>query len=237
MSESPEYYGHLTFNAPLSDARADAMASRLAAAQPTSILDVGCGWAELLLRVTALLPTASARGVDTEQRHLARARANATARGLTVELDNLPGGEVTEPADLVICIGSSHAFGETVPDALAALRKLVRPGGRLLYGEGTWEEHGPVDPSLVWEDMPALPSVAGLTDLAVEAGFRPLWVETASQDELFAFESGFLADVEEWLMHHDDAEQRAKNDEHRKRWLGGYRNGFGFAYLTLGVPA
>lgn len=59
----------------------------------------------------------------------------------------------------------------------------------------------------------------------------------ANEDELFAFESGYLADLEEWLLHHDDAEVRARADQHRKRWLHGYRNAFGFAYLTLGVPA
>lgn len=32
-------------------------------------------------------------------------------------------------------------------------------------------------------------------------------------------------------------EDDARADEHRRRWLNGYRNGFGFAYLTLGVPA
>jgi SAM-dependent methyltransferase len=138
---------------------------------------------------------------------------------------------------LVVCIGSGHAFGPTPSAYLPRLHRLVRPGGRLVLGEGTWEERGPVDRSLVWDDLLELPAPTGLVDLAVEAGFRPLWVETASQDELFAFESGYLADVEEWLLIHDDPERRARNDDHRRRWLGGYRNGFGFAYLTLGVPS
>lgn len=149
---------------------------------------------------------------------------------------NRPGGEVTEPAVIVLCIGSSHVFGDSQAEALAALKPLVRPGGRLVLGEGTWEVRGPTEPDLVWDDVVALPSVAGLTDVAVEAGFRPLWVETANEDELFAFESGYLADLEEWLLHHDDADVRARADEHRTRWLHGYRNAFGFAYLTLGVP-
>ncbi len=236
MSDQPGYYEHLTFNAPLSDARADALVARLARTRPASILDVGCGWAELLLRLAAACPRSVARGVDTDERHLERARANAAARGLRVDLEELPGNEVTQPADLVVCIGSSHAFGDSIEEALAGLRDLVNPGGRLLYGEGTWEERGPVDRGRVWDDMVALPSIGGLVDLATDAGFRPLWVETASQDELFAFESGYLADNEEHLMHHDDAALRTRTDEHRSRWLHGYRNGFGFAYLTLGLP-
>ena len=210
MTDAPGFYEHLTFNAPLSDARADALVGRLAAAL----------------------------GVDTEERHLERARARARARGVAnrVTFQNRPGDELTEPSDVVICIGSSHAFGDTPALALAALRPLVRPGGRLVLGEGTWEVRGPVEPDRVWDDVVALPSVAGLVDLAVEAGYRPLWVEAADEDELFAFESGYLADLEEWLMHHDDVAVRARADEHRSRWLHGYRNAFGFAYLTLGVP-
>ncbi|KGN37062.1 SAM-dependent methyltransferase [Knoellia subterranea] len=242
MTDGPGYYEHLDFNAPLSDWRANAMADRLAPASPTSLLDVGCGWGELLLRIAARVPGASALGVDTEERHLHRARAAARDRGLSdrVTFTNVAGDRVGDviggPADVVICIGSSHAFGDTVGEALAGLRRLVRPGGRLVLGDGTWEVRGPVRPELVWDDVVALPSVAELVDVAVAAGFRPLWTDTANEDELFAFESGYLADLEEWLMHHDDAEVRARADEHRTRWLHGYRNAFGFAYLTLGVP-
>jgi cyclopropane fatty-acyl-phospholipid synthase-like methyltransferase len=236
MTDSPGSYEFLTFNSPLSQARAEALVTRLAAAQPRTVLDLGCGWGELVLRLGAALPAAGLRGVDTDERLLDRARRNARERGLDATFDAVPAAEVTEPADLVLCIGSSHALGESVPQALAALWRLVSPGGRLVYGEGTWEERGPVDHTLVWDDMYALPSVAGLVDRAVETGFRPLWVETASTDELYAFESGYLADSEEWLLTHPDETRQAANDEHRTRWLHGYRNGFGFAYLTLGRP-
>ncbi|MFC7491721.1 MULTISPECIES: SAM-dependent methyltransferase [unclassified Knoellia] len=239
MTDALGFYEHLTFNAPLSEARADALVGRLAAAAPSTVLDVGCGWGELLVRVGAACPEVSALGVDTEERHLERARSRAVELAVAdrVRFENRPGDQLTEPADVVICIGSSHAFGDTAAEALVGLRKLVRPGGRLVLGEGTWEVRGPVEPELVWDDLVALPSVAGLVDVAVEAGLRPLWIETANEDELFAFESGYLADLEEWLVHHDDAAVRSRADEHRRRWLHGYRNAFGFAYLTLGVPA
>jgi SAM-dependent methyltransferase len=238
VDDTPGFYEHLTFNAPLSDARADALAARLAARSPSSVLDVGCGWGELLLRVASRASGARAVGVDTEERHLERGRARARELGLgsRVRFEARRGDEVTDPADVVICIGSSQAFGESAAESLAALRPLVRPGGCLVLGEGTWETRGPVEPDRVWDDVVSLPSVAGLTDMAVAAGYRPLWVEAATEEELFAFESGYLADLEEWLMTHDDAAVRARADEHRSRWLHGYRNAFGFAYLTLGVP-
>jgi len=149
--------------------------------------------------------------------------------------------ELTEPADLVVCVGSSHALADDRSAALAGLFRLVRPGGRLLFGDGIWDPHGRVQENLVYDDMLALPDLAGLVDTAIGTGFRPLYVETANRDESDAFESGYLADDEEWLLTHaghGEAERiRIAADEHRARWLRGYRNGLGFAYLTLGRPA
>jgi SAM-dependent methyltransferase len=241
--EKPGRYEHLTFNAPLSDARADALAARLAAARPAEVLDVGCGWAELLLRVLQRAPEATGLGVDTDDEALERGRAAAAARGLAgrVRLEHATAGSVTTPADLVISIGASHAYG-TLDEALEALSRLVRPGGRLVFGEGLWDPHAVTgDPDLIWDDLPELPELGVLVDMAMAAGLRPLWIESSSRDELDAFESGFLADDEEWLLthpDHPDAEAvRARADDHRQRWLHGYRNNFGFAFLTLGRPA
>jgi cyclopropane fatty-acyl-phospholipid synthase-like methyltransferase len=232
----------MSFNAPLSEAHANDLADRLAAAAPRDVLDIGCGWGELLLRVMERSPSTIGLGVDTDDRSLNRGRDAARQRGLAdrVTFENTAGEKVTSQADLVICIGASHAFGGTA-QALATLMEHVRPGGRLLFGDGLWDRNAVVEnPSLVWEDMFELPTLGALVDLAVDAGYRPLFIETSSATELDHFESRYLADSEEWLMTHANHPQageiRAKADEHRRRWLHGYRSGFGFAYLTLGRP-
>lgn len=242
----PTRYAHLTFNAPLSSARADALVSRLAATQPTRAVDIGCGWAELLIRLAAGVPGVEAVGLDSDGALLARGRAAAAERGVAVRLVEGPADDLVaslEPADVVLCIGSSHALGADLPAALAALWELVRPGGRVVLGEGFWEPTGPVDETLVWDDVRQLPDLAGLVDRGVAAGFVPLWVERANADEWDAFESGYLADVGEWLVAgapgaepDEVAERRRAYDEHRERWLRGYRHGLGFAYVTLGRP-
>jgi SAM-dependent methyltransferase len=243
MADGPSSYAHLAFNAPLSGERADALARRLAAAEPRTVVDVGCGWGELLLRVTAAAPGAAATGLDTDAALLERARTAAAGRGLEhrVRFIEQDGASYHEPADLVLCVASTQAFGVgDAADAITALRGLVRPGGRLLLGEGFWEPAGPVDRDLVWDDVLELPDLAGLVDQAVGSGLRPLWIETASPAEWEVFESGFLADDEEWLLHHlehaDATRVRERADDHRTRWLRGYRHGLGFAYLTLGRP-
>jgi len=239
--DGPPAYAFLTFNSPLSEARAAAIVRRLAVHDPADVLDIGCGWGELLLRVLAASPASRGTGIDTDQRLLDRARAAARRRGLAdrTTFEAVDGSTVRGPAELVICVGSSHVYGDGRA-ALTALFPLVRPGGRLLYGDATWDPAVTPDPDKVWPDMLTLPDLGGLVDLAVGAGFRPCHVEAANLDEWDAFESGYLADFEEWLVthpHHADAAKvRAETDEHRDRWLHGYRGGLGFAYLTLGRP-
>jgi cyclopropane fatty-acyl-phospholipid synthase-like methyltransferase len=228
---APPRLTRLTFHGPLSEARASRLVGRLARTAPATVLDIGCGWGELMLRVLAAVPAATGTGIDLNEDDLARGRANATSRGLAQRAEFVAGsatGTTAKPADLVLCLGASHALSDKeppghIPEALRFLRRLVTPGGRVLLGEGFWER------------PPAAAELAGLVDLAVAAGFRPEWIEPASLAEWDDFESGYLADVEEWLATHDDPQVRARADEHRSCWLRGYRAVMGLAYLTL-VP-
>ena len=159
-AEVPPRLTQLTFHGPLSEARAARIVARLTRSSPRTVLDIGCGWGELMLRILAAAPGATGLGLDTDGDDLARGRAIARARGL-----------------------------------------------------------------------------ASLVDLAVGAGFRPAWIETATLEEWEEFESGYQADEEEWLAAHpghpDAAQIRQRVDEHRSYWLRGYRGLLGFAYLTL----
>ncbi|WP_374194757.1 cyclopropane-fatty-acyl-phospholipid synthase family protein [Streptomyces sp. VRA16 Mangrove soil] len=234
----------------MSEARVERMIGRLAGPSPVTVVDIGCGWGEMMLRMLDAVPGATARGIDINAEDLARGRADAEARGLAgraefVEMDAKKAADT--PADVVLCLGSSQALieedtTEPVVDALRALRRMVNPGGRVLLGEGYFERP-PTDEELavMWPGASRddHTDLATLVDLAVEAGFRPVWIETASQEEWEEFESGYQSDTEEWLANHPGhplAEQtRERLDKHRTSWLRGYRNVLGIAYLTL-VP-
>src|SRR5580658_7172635 len=72
----------LTFHGPLCEDRAVRFVGELAARRPATVLDIGCGWGELMLRILAAVPDASGTGVDIDREDIRRARDNAAARGL-----------------------------------------------------------------------------------------------------------------------------------------------------------
>jgi len=239
----PGRYDWLDFNAPMSGALADSLASALARTAPRAVLDIGCGWGELLLRVLAAAPDARGVGVDRDVPLLERGRANAVARDLDARVEFRDA--VLEPGtiagtDVVICIGADHVYG-TQEEALRSLAAHVEPGGRLLFGTGFWERPPTVDEAAglgaTPDDFGSLPD---LVDLALACGFRLLDLRTATRREWEEFELGYLADWEEWLMQWPDdpaaAGIRAQADAHRNGYLRGYRDVLGFAYLTLGRP-
>ncbi|MFE7896968.1 SAM-dependent methyltransferase [Streptomyces sp. NPDC057424] len=241
---TPPHRTRLTFHGPLSEARADALVQRLTRHHPTTVLDIGCGSGELMLRILATTPEATGTGIDLDTDDLARGRKAAEDRGLASRaafLEESATGTTHGPADLVLCVGASQALGGRLPEALGELRRLVTDRGRVLLGEGFWQRTPtPDELSRMWPDAAATdhPDLAALVGLAVDAGFRVEWTETASLDEWEQFESGYLADTEVWLAGHPDhpsaPETRERADRHRARWLT-YRGVLGLAYLTL-VP-
>jgi SAM-dependent methyltransferase len=238
----------LTFHGPLSEGRAARIVARLARTSPATVLDLGCGWGELMLRVLEAVPGAAGTGIDVSGADLARGRDSAAARGLAGRASFIEESAVDTTraaADLVLCVGSTHVLSEDRPpqhtvSALHALRQLVSPGGRVLLGEGFWEHPPSTDEiAAMWPGTTAgeYRDLAGLVGLAVSAGFRPEWIETASLEEWDDFESGVAADTEEWLAsdpgHPLAAETRKKADDRLSIWLRGSRGCLGQAYLTL----
>jgi SAM-dependent methyltransferase len=240
---------HLTFLAPLSDERAGRLVAFLAGAQPASVLDVGCGWGELLLRVLEAAPHARGLGVDLDEESLAAARERAVRRGLgdRAVFEARDAKETPGPFDAVTCIGASQIWGPDVSEArpldytaaLTALRSLLRRGGRLVYGEGIWSR--PPTPAATAplsgrdDEYVALGPLVGLAEAA---GFAVVAAHEASLDEWDAFESGFTAGYAHWLAEHDsddpDAEEvRGLAARQHTSYLEGYRGVLGLAYLEL----
>jgi tRNA G46 methylase TrmB len=78
----PGQLSQVPFHGPLSQARAARLTERLTRNQPRTVLDIGCGWGELMLQILAAAPDATGVGIDLDEDDLARGRAAAQARGL-----------------------------------------------------------------------------------------------------------------------------------------------------------
>jgi cyclopropane fatty-acyl-phospholipid synthase-like methyltransferase len=217
----------LSFNAPLSEERADALVAALPISPGHHVLDLGCGWGELLLRILAAHPATTGTGVDTEKEALDRGVVAASRRGLheRVEFVQAPAEAFVDIADIVVCVASSHAFGGAA-EALDWLRQSVTAGGRVLYGDGFWATK-PTEAALA--TIGQLPRLDELHATAEAAGFRSERAETSSWEEWDAFEAGWRSGLER----SGDPEAVAFAAERKREYETGYREAIGFAWLVL----
>ena len=83
--ELPPRLTRLTFHGPLSEARAARIVARLTGNSPRTVLDIGCGWGELMLRVLAAAPDAT--GLGDKQEWLAAHPGHPKAAEIRAEVD------------------------------------------------------------------------------------------------------------------------------------------------------
>jgi cyclopropane fatty-acyl-phospholipid synthase-like methyltransferase len=232
-------YAAMRWNTPLSEAHARLLLSRLELPARGSVLDLGCGWGELLIRAVAATGdgAVTGTGVDTHGPDLERGRRAAAELGLEDRVRFVEASAVdwSEPADRVLCIGATHAWGATKP-ALDALVQAIKPGGLLLFGDGFWErEPSKAAVEIFGEEVVPL---ADLIRLAHSAGWQVRHLSQADQSEWDDFESTWRLGRHRWLAEHPDAlgsaALRDELEQGVQEYLDAYRGVLGFCYLVLG---
>lgn len=250
VTDFDPYREHLTFMAPLSDERAGRLVRFLAGGPPGTVVDVGCGWGELLLRVVAGSPHLGGVGIDRDSDAIHHARRQAAERDIDTRVTFTVGdakSQAQSDAASAICIGASQVW--TTDDAsdmpldyrlaLRSLRALVDRGGRVVYGEGIWSAD-PTGEAIapLGGRVDEFVTMSELVEVAVSCDFMPYAFHEATLDEWDTFESGYSARYATWLAEHprdhsDAAEVHRLARQQRQANLGGYRGVLGMAYLEL----
>ncbi len=161
---------------------------RRADRQPAArILDLGCGEAAWALQALAHYPDGHADGVDVSRYALEHAAAAAVERGLAERLTlherdarmYVPDGDY----DLVLCVGSTHAFGGFAA-TLELAGRHVHPDGILLVGDSFWQVPPTPEALAALNATPQdFTDLAGLVDAAEQAGWTPVYAHVSDAAE------------------------------------------------------
>jgi SAM-dependent methyltransferase len=226
----------LPFANPLSEADVERGIAALDLPHGASVVETGCGSAELLVRVLEAYPSAVGVGVDPDADWLARARANAEARipGRKVEFVHATADDAgLRPGsfDAVVNVAASHAHGG-YPAALPALAALVRPGGVVLIGEGFWAREP--SPAFLEALGGATPDELGTLDELIgharSAGLEPVFQAVASEADWARYEETLVRNAETRGEEESLAYARVIRD---RRELPDGTSTLGFALLAM----
>jgi cyclopropane fatty-acyl-phospholipid synthase-like methyltransferase len=215
----------LVFDAPLDEVRAGRLVEALALAPGGHVVELGCGWAELLLRVVGAHPGTTGTGVDLDRDALNRGQREVARRGLheRVELIDADATAFEDRADVVICVGAAEGIGRTAR-ALRRIAEILEPGGLALFGDRIWSA---TPGAAARAELGDLPVLDGLLAVARAAGFEIVDYELSSPEEWVAFETRWQTGLEAIA---DPAQrERALQRTH----ASSHRGVVGFAWLVL----
>lgn len=223
--------------APLDDDSVRRLLDRGVPRGDARVLDLGCGGGEWLLRALATHPQLRAEGVDVSESSLAHACRTARLRGLQERLvlhrEDAADFAASHAFDLVISVGATHAFGGLLA-TLAAARKHLAPGGRVLIGDGFWAHEPSPDAVDMLGDLTDLPTTM---DRVIADGWTPVDGHISTRRELDAYEWAWAGSLASWALDHpddpDSSQALAAATTHRSEWLHVYRGAFGFVCLVL----
>jgi cyclopropane fatty-acyl-phospholipid synthase-like methyltransferase len=226
-------HGDVPFADPLSEADVEEAIGLLALPDGATAIDIGCGNGEVLFRVKRRHPAVTTMGIEPSPKWAtaARERVDLVHQATLADVAPMEGSW-----DLVVCIASSHAFG-TWLDGLHGLRRLARPGGRALVGEGFWQR----TPSAGYLEVlggateDELPYHDGLLDGARAAGWEVEDERIASAADWARYEETLIANGERHLAEKGEVPAlRSWVEAAKARWNHpDGRDTLGFTLLTL----
>lgn len=226
----------LLFNAPLSEQHAAQLIGDLNLHETCHILDLGCGWGELLLRALATTSGAVGVGVDHDPAALNRARVAAGERNLVQRTTFICAdlhAYTVPPSDVVLAIGIGHAT-RSPRHTLAIIKDRLLPGGSALYADGYWKRPPTAsERAAIASHSRELCSLGELCAEAAAMGFSVLSSSVASDDELQSYAQQTRAGLLRRRPARDMASEREVIEDQERLWREVLQSLEGFGYLQL----
>ena len=164
------------------------------------VLDVGCGRGALLLEI-ATRTGCRGLGIDTSAAAVAIARSDERHDPARVRFVHgaFERGLIDGAYDLLVCLGSTHAFGG-LSAACEAAAAIVRPGGHILVGEGFWsQDPEPAYLEAIGGTASDLSTDDGTAAVLEAAGFEVVRRRPTSSTEWAAYEDTYAANVRRFV--------------------------------------
>lgn len=226
-------------HSPVNVAKLDRLLSHMSLTSSASVIDIGAGHCEILIRV---LEKYHASGIGVELREESRKEAYKRAEGRVQEgkfkfvqsdasqfLEQYSGPLF----DLAICTGSTQALGG-YKGSLELLRRYVKQRGYILVGEGYWKQTPSPDylKALGDANEEDLMTHADNIFVAEGLGLQCLWSSTSSEDDWDEYEWLYSMSIENYAQEQPDdpdiEAMLAKIRSWRHTYLKWGRNTLGF---------
>jgi SAM-dependent methyltransferase len=239
MAEAPNNEGQIrelkiagsaarTFNVPLSDERAVASIDFVGRSVATNVVDFGCGNGKYLQLLVGSVPSIRGLGIDLDGDSIQAARVRCISADLSDRLlfEEGDASQHRGPADVSICIGASHVFGDT--DAMFCALGFMKSTVAVI-GDGVWMSAADSWSLATFGDMPI--GISGLAEIAKQHGWSVDEASLSTLDEWDAFEGLWNDGVRSagTKLARSFAAQRAKEYQRYRGIVG-----FGWLHLTRG---
>jgi SAM-dependent methyltransferase len=203
-----------------------------------TLVDFGCGYAEPLVLWSETFGIAGL-GIDIREAAVRRARAKIAAHGLEDRLQIVHGSGADYPFepgsfDYAACVGASFIWGG-YRQALQALRRAIRPNGKVIIGEPYWLKEA-VPPDFA-QTQSEIHSEASLLHATREQGFDIQYVVRASHEDWDRYEAGNWDGLLHWIEENPAHPERQQVIDHLHESQDEYftygREYFGWALYLL----
>lgn len=190
----------------------EAAVARTGLGAGASAIDIGTGNATVALHLAHRFGlTVTAIELDPGMADLARTRIEAAGAGDRVALIVARAAEVlarTEPVDLIVALGTTDVSGEGRPTPEAgfvALRRSLKPGGWLLWGDIVWRSEPPAPLRQITEVTNQYTDDAGWRAAAAAAGFEVVEGRLSPPEVFEAYPRDSIAAARAWAAAHPEA--------------------------------